>query len=47
MVMLYLSSLILNFEKFDKMRTEMYKDASSSPAGQDLTVHLGLAHHRF
>ena len=24
------------------MRTEMYKDASSSPAGQDLTVHLGL-----
>jgi len=31
-----------DFEKFDKMRTEMYKDASSSPAGQDLTVHLGL-----
>ena len=31
-----------DFAKFDKMRTEMYKDASSSPAGQDLTVHLGL-----
>ena len=31
-----------DFKKFDKMRTEMYKDASSSPAGQDLTVHLGL-----
>ena len=31
-----------DFEKFDKMRTKMYKDASSSPAGQDLTVHLGL-----
>ena len=30
------------FEKFDEMRTEMYKDASASPAGQDLTVHLGL-----
>ena len=24
------------------MRTEMYKDTSASPAGQDLTVHLGL-----
>ena len=31
-----------DFEKFDKMRTEMYKDTSSAPAGQDLTVHLGL-----
>ena len=31
-----------DFKKFDEMRTEMYKDASSSPAGQDLTVHLGL-----
>lgn len=24
------------------MRTEMYKNTSSAPAGQDLTVHLGL-----
>lgn len=31
-----------DFEKFDKMRTEMYKDTSSAPAGQDLTVHLSL-----
>lgn len=31
-----------DFEKFDKMRTEMYKDTSFAPAGQDLTVHLGL-----
>lgn len=31
-----------DFEKFDEMRTEMYKDTSSAPAGQDLTVHLGL-----
>ena len=31
-----------DFEKFDEMRTEMYKDTSASPAGQDLTVHLGL-----
>ena len=31
-----------DFEKFDKMRTEMYKNTSSAPAGQDLTVHLGL-----
>lgn len=31
-----------DFEKFDEMRTEMYKDTSATPAGQDLTVHLGL-----
>ena len=31
-----------DFEKFDEMRSEMYKDVSSIPAGQDLTVHLGL-----
>lgn len=31
-----------DFEKFDEMRTEMYKDTSSAPAGRDLTVHLGL-----
>lgn len=31
-----------DFEKFDEMRTEMYKDTSASPAAQDLTVHLGL-----
>ena len=31
-----------DFEKFDEMRTEMYKDTSFAPAGQDLTVHLGL-----
>lgn len=31
-----------DFEKIDKMRTEMYKNTSATPAGQDLTVHLGL-----
>ena len=31
-----------DFGKFDKMRTEMYKNTSATPAGQDLTVHLGL-----
>lgn len=31
-----------DFKKFDKMRTEMYKNTSATPAGQDLTVHLGL-----
>ena len=31
-----------DFEKFDEMRTEMYKVTSAAPAGQDLTVHLGL-----
>lgn len=31
-----------DFEWFDEMRSEMYKDVSSAPAGQDLTVHLGL-----
>ena len=31
-----------DFELFDEMRSEMYKDVSSAPAGQDLTVHLGL-----
>ena len=31
-----------DFEKFDEMRTEMYKDTSFAPARQDLTVHLGL-----
>ena len=31
-----------DFEKFDKMRTEMYKNTSATPAGQDLSVHLGL-----
>lgn len=31
-----------DFEKFDEMRTEMYKDTSAAPTGQDLTVHLGL-----
>ena len=31
-----------DFEEFDEMRTEMYKDTSFAPAGQDLTVHLGL-----
>ena len=31
-----------DFEKFDEMRTEMYKNTSATPAGQDLTVHLGL-----
>lgn len=31
-----------DFENFDKMRTEMYKNTSATPAGQDLTVHLGL-----
>ena len=28
--------------KFDEMRTEMYKGVSSAPAGEDLTLHLGL-----
>ena len=31
-----------DFEKFDEMRTEMYKNTSAAPTGQDLTVHLGL-----
>ena len=31
-----------DFEQFDEMRLEMYKNVSSAPAGQDLTVHLGL-----
>ena len=31
-----------DFEKFDEMRTEMYKGVSSAPAGEDLTLHLGL-----
>ncbi len=31
-----------DFKKFDEMRTEMYKGVSSAPAGEDLTVHLGL-----
>lgn len=31
-----------DFKKFDEMRTEMYKDVSSAPAGEDLTLHLGL-----
>lgn len=31
-----------DFEKFDEMRTEMYKNTSATPTGQDLTVHLGL-----
>ena len=31
-----------DFEQFDEMRSEMYKNVSSAPAGQDLTVHLGL-----
>ena len=31
-----------DFELFDEMRSEMYKDVSSAPAGQDLTVDLGL-----
>ena len=30
------------FKKFDEMRTEMYKGVSSAPAGEDLTLHLGL-----
>ena len=29
-------------KKFDEMRTEMYKGVSSAPAGEDLTLHLGL-----
>ena len=40
--MQYLLSLILILKSFDKMRTEMYKNTSATPAGQDLTVHLGL-----
>ena len=31
-----------DFKKFDEMRTEMYKGFSSAPAGEDLTLHLGL-----
>ena len=31
-----------DFKKFDEMRTEMYKGVSSAPAGEDLTLHLGL-----
>ena len=31
-----------DFRKFDEMRTEMYKGVSSAPAGEDLTLHLGL-----
>ena len=31
-----------DFKKFDEMRTEMYKGVSSTPAGEDLTLHLGL-----
>lgn len=31
-----------DFKKFDEMRTEMYKGVSSAPAGDDLTLHLGL-----
>ena len=31
-----------DFKKFDEMRTEMYKGVSSDPAGEDLTLHLGL-----
>ena len=31
-----------DFKKFDDMRTEMYKGVSSAPAGEDLTLHLGL-----
>ena len=31
-----------DFKKFDEMRTEMYKVVSSAPAGEDLTLHLGL-----
>lgn len=31
-----------DFKKFDEMRTEVYKGVSSAPAGEDLTLHLGL-----
>ena len=31
-----------DFKTFDEMRTEMYKGVSSAPAGEDLTLHLGL-----
>ena len=31
-----------DFKKFYEMRTEMYKGVSSAPAGEDLTLHLGL-----
>ena len=31
-----------DFKKFAEMRTEMYKGVSSAPAGEDLTLHLGL-----
>ena len=31
-----------DFKKIDEMRTEMYKGVSSAPAGEDLTLHLGL-----
>ena len=31
-----------DFKKFDEMCTEMYKGVSSAPAGEDLTLHLGL-----
>ena len=31
-----------DFKKFDEMHTEMYKGVSSAPAGEDLTLHLGL-----
>lgn len=31
-----------DFKNFDEMRTEMYKGVSSAPAGEDLTLHLGL-----
>lgn len=31
-----------DFKKFDEMSTEMYKGVSSAPAGEDLTLHLGL-----
>ena len=31
-----------DFKKFDDMRTEMYKGVSSAPAGENLTLHLGL-----
>ena len=31
-----------DFKKFDEMRTEMYKGVYSAPAGEDLTLHLGL-----
>ena len=31
-----------DFEKLDQMRSEMYKNVSAYPSGQDLSVHLGL-----